>query len=153
MDYKNLTAPCGTPCFECNAYKAMSNEPLRKQISERLGMDYDKSACGGCRNKNGRAYLSEKNNLITEGKCMLFSADDGKCRIYHCAEKKGIHNCSECNNFPCELLRPLADKAGKIPHNLKVYNLCLIKKLGIEKWANENAAKIMADYMTKKFGS
>jgi hypothetical protein len=39
MDYENMTAPCGIPCFECLAYKAKSNETLNlvasKIISER----------------------------------------------------------------------------------------------------------------------
>jgi hypothetical protein len=152
MDYKNLIAPCGIPCFECLAYKAKSNETLKKAISEKLGMDFDKAGCEGCRNKNGKGYLSEKNNVFPEGKCSLFN-ENGKCKIYLCTEKKGIHNCSECNNFPCDNLQPLADRSDKIPHNLKIYNLSLIKKMGLEEWAKEKAGKIMTEYKTKKFDS
>ncbi len=53
MDYKDMTAPCGIPCFECGAYKANSNEMIKKRISEGLGMDYDKSTCEGCRSRKG----------------------------------------------------------------------------------------------------
>jgi hypothetical protein len=150
MDYKNMTAPCGIPCFECIAFKAKSNEIIKKRISESLGLDYDKSDCEGCRNRNGKGFLSEKNNIFPDGKCLLLN-EKGQCKIYLCAEKKQIHNCSECDNFPCDSLQPLADRADKIPHNLKIYNLCLIKKLGLEKWAKENAGKIMSEYKTKKF--
>jgi hypothetical protein len=150
MDYKNMTAPCGIACFECIAYKANSNETIRKQLSERLSMDYEKAACRGCRNRNGIGFLHDKNNIFPEGRCILMN-DKGESKIYYCAENRKIHNCSECNDFPCEKLQPLSDLANKIPHNLKVYNLCLIKKLGFEKWAIEKAGKIWKDYNTKKF--
>jgi hypothetical protein len=150
MDYKELTAPCGIPCFECFAFKAKSNETIKKRISEGFGMDYDKSDCEGCRNRNGKGFLSEKNNVFPEGKSILFNAN-GVCEIYLCTEKRQIHNCSECNDFPCEKLQPLADRADKIPHNIKIYNLCLIKKMGIEEWAKEKAGKTLNDYRTKKF--
>jgi len=149
MDHKIMTAPCGIPCFECNAYKAKSNEKIKKRISEKLGIDYDKSDCGGCRVRNGIGFLSIKNNIFPEGKCSLLYKD-GKCKIYSCVEIKGIHNCSECDQFPCELLQPLADRANLIPHNIKVYNLSLIKNIGLEKWAKEKAGKIMIEYTTKK---
>ena len=149
MDYKKMTAPCGSPCFECGAYKAKSNDVIKKRISENFGMDYNKSSCDGCRNRNGKGFLSEKNNVFSTGKCLLLN-DEGYCKIYLCTHKKKIHNCSECDNFPCDNLHPLADKANRIPHNLKIYNLSMIKKLGIEKWAKENARNIMIDYMTKK---
>lgn len=150
MDYNKLTAPCGIPCFACNAFKAKSNEAIKKRISESLDMDYDKSDCEGCRNRNGKGFLSEKNNVFPNGKCMLMD-ENGFCIIYLCTEKKQIHNCSECDDFPCDNFQPLADRSNRIPHNLKVYNLSLIKKIGLERWAEEKSEKIMIDYMTKKF--
>ncbi len=150
IDYENMTAPCGIPCFECVAFKAKSNEIIKKRISENLGLDYNKSDCEGCRNKKGIGFLSEKNKIFPDGKCLLMN-DKGECLIYLCAESKKIHNCSECNDFPCDRLQPLADRANKIPHNIKIYNLSMIRKIGLEKWAKERAGKIWNDYMTKKF--
>lgn len=135
------------------AYKAKSNETIKKQIFERTGLPYDRSDCEGCRNRNGKAFLFEKNNIFPDGKCLLFGNEKGQYKIYLCTEKKQIHNCGECDDFPCDLLQPLADRANRIPHNLKIYNLCLIKKMGLENWAKEKAGKIMKDYMTKKFDS
>lgn len=152
MDYKKLTAPCGIPCFECGAYKATTNEKYKQYISSEFGMDYDKSSCEGCRSKNGKGFLSEKNNVFPDGKCSLLN-EKGLCKIYLCTEKRQIHNCSECPNFPCNNLQPSADKADKIPHNLKIYNLCLIKKSGLEKWAKEKAGTVVAEYKTKKFNN
>jgi hypothetical protein len=150
MNYKELTAPCGIPCFECVSYKAKTNETIKKRISVGIEMDYDKSECEGCRSRNGKAFLSEKNNIFPEGKSILMNSN-GKCKIYLCVESKKIHDCSECDNFPCEKLQPLSDRANKIPHNLKIYNLSLIKKMGLEKWATEKAANIMKEYNTTKF--
>ena len=132
------------------AYRAKSNETIKKRISENLGLDFDKSDCEGCRNRNGKGFLSEKNNVFPDGKCLLLD-DTGQCFIYMCVESRHIHNCSECNDFPCDRLQPLADRANKIPHNLKIYNLSVIKKCGLEEWAREKAGKIWNDYMTKKF--
>jgi hypothetical protein len=42
------------------------------------------------------------------------------------------------------LLHPLAHGADKFPHNLKVYNLCMIKKMGLENWA-KNKSKLSWD--------
>jgi len=42
--------------------------------------------------------------------------------------------CFECGDFPCDYLHPYADMAQIKPHNLKVFNLCLIKRMGLEKW-------------------
>jgi hypothetical protein len=49
-----------------------------------------------------------------------------------------------------EKLQPFADRANVWPHNLKIYNLCRIKKMGLEKWAVEKAAEVWSDYKTKK---
>lgn len=149
MDFNQMTAPCGIPCFECIAFKAKSNDMIKKRISENLGLEYEKSDCEGCRNRHGLTFLSEPNNIFQNGKCLLMDGN-GICYIYKCVEQKELHNCSECDDFPCEKLQPLADRANQIPHNLKIYNLSMIKKIGLEKWAKENAASIWSDYMTKK---
>ena len=152
LDYIKMTAPCGIPCFECGAYKANSSEAIRKRISENLGLDYDKSVCEGCRSRNGIGFLSEKNIVFPDGKCLLMN-EKGECNIYLCVQEKQLHNCSECYDFPCDNLQPLADRANRIPHNLKIYNLSLIKKIGLEKWAKEKALGILSSYLTKRLDS
>ncbi len=149
MNFKEMTAPCGIPCFECGAYKATSNDQIKKQISNKLGLDYEKSDCHGCRDRKGIGYFSEHNNVFPNGKCLLLNKK-GQCFIYLCVEQKKIHNCSECDNFPCDKLQPYADKANIIPHNTKIYNLCLIKKIGLEEWAEKKAKDVMKKYMSQK---
>ena len=72
------------------------------------------------------------------------------CKILLCAEDKGIDFCHECADFPCERFQPYADKAH-FPHNMKMYQLCMMKKLGFETWAREKAAKIWDTYRTEPF--
>jgi len=59
--------------------------------------------------------------------------------------------CCDCDDFPCPLLAPTADKAAQFPHNMKVYNLCRIKKVGIERWIEEEAGEIRNKYFKGKF--
>lgn len=90
---------------------------------------------------------------VEGGKCIVTTWQDnqGECRLYVCAAKRGIHNCSECTEFPCGELQPYLDMADRVYHNQKVYNLCLIKKLGLQKWANEKAQEVHDQYFTGKW--
>jgi hypothetical protein len=54
-------------------------------------------------------------------------------------------------NFPCVLLAPIADQAAQYPHNIKLYNLCRIKKVGLERWIEEEAGQIRKKYFKAKF--
>ena len=62
---------------------------------------------------------------------------------------RGITFCGDCKDFPCDNLHPYADKAETLPHNIKVYNLCLINKIGLEKWAESKALEVRKTYFTK----
>jgi len=66
-----------------------------------------------------------------------------------CSKGKGHSFCGDCEDFPCEHLHPYADKAGELPHNTKVFNLCLIHKMGVEKWAETRAAGVRNTYFNK----
>jgi len=57
--------------------------------------------------------------------------------------------CGECEDFPCDYLHPLADKAQTLPHNIKVFNLCLINRMGLEQWATSKAAEVRTTYFNK----
>jgi hypothetical protein len=138
MDYKNLTAPCGRDCFNCPFYLARNNEKFRMVFAEKMKLDPKEISCEGCRN--------------IEGKCQVLKnyGFDGNCKIYNCFKDKGIEFCYECNDFPCNLLHPLADRSDKFPHNLKVYNLCKIQKVGLELWAKNYAKQSFDRYYSGK---
>jgi hypothetical protein len=42
--------------------------------------------------------------------------------------------------------------ASSRPHNIKVFNSCLIKKMGLEKWAKESSKNVRDTYFKAKFG-
>ncbi len=135
MNYSNMTAPCGLDCFNCPLYLAVSNEKLRNMIAEKMKMDPAKVMCKGCRNENGTISF----NNMTE-----------PCKVYRCISAKGLQFCSDCGDFPCDNLHPYADQASIKPHNTKVFNLCLIKKMGLEEWAKNKAGKVKETYMKGK---
>jgi len=136
MDYLQMTAPCGLDCFNCPVYLAQDNEDLRVKISQNLGIPPEKAVCPGCRPENG---------TIT----FLNMAEP--CHVYQCIEKKGIDFCCDCSDFPCDYLHPYADQASQRPHNTKVFNLCLIKKMGVESWGKTKAKSVKDTYFKGKF--
>ena len=104
-------------------------------MAEALVIPEEKATCEGCRPQEGRIKVLKS---------------DQQCKIYSCVVEKGIEFCHECSDFPCERFQPYADRA-QMPHNTKMYQLCMMKKLGFEKWAAEEAAKIWDAYRTKSF--
>ena len=72
--------------------------------------------CKGCREQKGQML-----NFPT-------------CKTYECVISKGHEFCYECSDFPCEMLQPIVNFEIFTPHNSKVYNSVMIKKLGLEEW-------------------
>ena len=138
MDYKNLTAPCGRDCFNCPIYLVKDNLKMQEVFSKKYNMKKDEVSCKGCRNIDGKC------NFL---KALGFSE---QCKIYKCCLSKKIDFCHECRDFPCDLLHPLADRATEFPHNLKVFNLCQIKKMGVEEWGKNFAKKSFEKYYKDK---
>ena len=131
MDHQNMTSPCGLDCFNCPLYLAGRDEELRKNLAARLGVEADKVVCRGCRNEGGK--------VAAIGRIR-------SCRIFQCVRDKKLNFCFECGDFPCDHLHPYADQARLRPHNTKVFNLCLIRKMGLDRWAVEKAAKVKETY-------
>ena len=136
MDYQQMTAPCGLDCFNCPMYLAGENKELRTKISERMGIPFEQAICLGCRNEKGAITFLN----MTE-----------PCNVYRCTKKKGISFCCDCSDFPCDHLHPYADRASEVPHNTKVFNLCLIKKMGLESWAESKAKNVKHTYFREQF--
>ena len=136
MDYRQMTAPCGLDCFNCPMYLANENEKLRTAIANNIGIPFEKAVCKGCRNEKGT---------------IPFLGMIEPCTVYKCIEKKGLSYCCDCPDFPCDHLHPYADKASLVPHNTKVFNLCLIKKMGLESWAETKAKSVKDTYFKGEF--
>ncbi len=136
MDYTQMTAPCGLDCFNCPLYLANEDHALKTAIAQKANIPADKAVCKGCRNENGTIPFLN----MTE-----------PCNVCQCIEQKGLEFCCDCNDFPCDHLHPYADKAREVPHNTKVFNLCLIKKMGLDEWAKEKAKSVKETYFKEKW--
>ena len=68
-----------------------------------------------------------------------------------CIERKGIDFCGDCPEFPCNHLHQYADVASVLPHNTRVFNLCLIKRMGLESWAETKGKSGKDTYYKGKF--
>jgi hypothetical protein len=133
MDYVRMTAPCGIPCFACYLYLANEDPDMRTLVSKELGIPFEKAVCRGCRDEGGKCSHLPMN-----------------CSVYPCADRRGMNFCCDCPEFPCDYLHPYADNA-KLWHNTKVFNLCLIKKMGLANWAENKAARVLHVYSYEKW--
>ncbi|UCC16670.1 MAG: DUF3795 domain-containing protein [Dehalococcoidales bacterium] len=143
MDYLKMTAPCGLDCFNCIYYLANESEEARQQLERdtRLnGIPVELMLCQGCRNQKG--VLDSHKHFFNRS---------GPCYVYKCTSEKNINFCYECADFPCDHLHPRADRSTQLPHNIKVFDLCLIKKMGLDSWAENKAAHVREDYFHKWF--
>lgn len=131
MDFLQMTSPCGMDCFNCPAYLANEDLALGAELSERLNLPMGAAKCEGCRNAKGT---------------ISFLGDNKPCDVFCCTSERGITYCHECMDFPCDHLHPFADKANARPHNTKIFNLCLIKRMGIDKWAEDKALNVRNNY-------
>lgn len=141
MDYYQMTAPCGLDCFNCHFYLARKDKAAMstvKKLSEEFNIPVAIMLCKGCRSHNGQIPLQK--NVF---------GDAHRCAAYECSQGKGFEYCGDCDEFPCDNLHPYADKASDLPHNIKVFNLCLIKKMGLEEWAKTKASEVRKIYFTK----
>ncbi len=137
IDLIELTAPCGLDCFNCPIYLANENEEARKLVeskAQKYGFPADKARCKGCRERNGVPPLGTE-----------------QCKVFKCISLKGIESCADCSDFPCDNLHPYAEFASDLPHNIKVFNLALMRKMGKEKWAKEKAKAVRETYFCGKF--
>ena len=134
MDYRELTAPCGLACFECALYLAQNDPELQARVAAFMDVPLEQAVCQGCRPQRG-----------------VIPHNPMSCRVYPCAKEKGLDFCGDCHEFPCEHLHPYADLAARKPHNLKVYNLCCIKRDGLESWAQNQAGRDLKTYFFEKW--
>ncbi len=144
MDYKQMTAPCGLDCFNCQLYLADKDDKAKAaldKLAQLTGVAPEDLQCRGCRAHLGKIPVFKIYSL----------GDDYVCGVWRCITEKGHDFCHECGDFPCELLHPYADRADRLPHNTKVYNLCQIKKMGLEQWAKGPGAEARRIYFQNKW--
>ncbi len=116
---RNLVAPCGIDCGACEIYLSRFDKTLKQFLISR-GISEERIPCDGCR--------------AIEGSCPVI---ENKCQTYECVKQHNVTFCHECEKFPCGKLNPAADRADILPHNLKVYNLSVIRQRGVDKFIEE----------------
>ncbi len=127
-DVFELTAPCGLDCFNCELLEANLTEERRTAYAARFNRPATDFGCRGCR---------------VEGGCKLLETP---CPTRACVMDRGLSFCSQCDDFPCARLMPARDGADRYPHNIKLYNLCRIQAVGLQRWADEEAAQVRDRY-------
>jgi hypothetical protein len=105
-------------------------------VSEQTGIPFKQAFCKGCRDE--------------QGICPLLGMKE-PCNVYKCIHEKALSFCYECDDFPCDYLHPYADRSTDLPHNMKVFNLALMKKLGVERWAKEKAKSVRNTYFNAQW--
>jgi len=133
MVNNKIIAPCGIDCFNCELYENNVTEEFQKRFASTFNVPHETISCKGCCEGN---------------KCLFLELEGKSCKTLECVQSKGVTYCFECDNFPCEYLMPLAKGAEKFPQNIKLYNLCLMKKIGVEAWS-EQAKNIRNTYFSK----
>lgn len=117
---ESLVGPCGLDCAVCELYICGDDKNLYNYLVS-SGIPKDKLPCPGCR--------------AIQGKCPVIG--ETICETYSCSIDRNLKYCFECKDFPCSKLQPSADLANRLPHNMKVFNLCIIKNKGIDEYINQ----------------
>ncbi|MDD2331644.1 MAG: DUF3795 domain-containing protein [Candidatus Cloacimonetes bacterium] len=125
----NLISPCGIYCGECACFK-VKDHPELLPILVKHGIKEEQLPCPGCR--------------AVDGNCLHL---DARCENYICAEQHQVSMCYECGEFPCNKLLPALDRANVLPHNLKMYSQCYIKRYGVQAWI-EKLPELKKRYFT-----
>jgi hypothetical protein len=115
-----LAAPCGIDCGLCSLNRCKDDPALMEGLVSR-GIPREKLPCAGCRN--------------VAGNCPVIG---GTCETYACIQRKRVDFCFACDEFPCSKLCPASQRADTLPHNLKVFNLCTIRRTGVEAFVKDS---------------
>lgn len=124
-DKKKFVAPCGLYCGACSIRAAYNrkDEQLLKTMADGVSI-----------------YLGHKveaNDLACEG-CLsdVVAISCRECKIRDCAFARGLTRCSECADFPCELVTSFNNDG--LPHHAEVLkNVRRQKEVGVDSWLAE----------------
>ncbi|WP_432403137.1 DUF3795 domain-containing protein [Wukongibacter sp. M2B1] len=134
MGEYNYDSYCGLYCGACDVlvahktgdkskFASFWTESTVKEFQEAQGLPYEESdlklKCHGCKSNN--VFINCRS-----------------CKIKTCAKDRAIEHCSDCSDYPCEIL--IAHKKGEkvLPHlKEKEGNLNTIKKAGVDQWLKE----------------
>ncbi|WP_319558992.1 DUF3795 domain-containing protein [Marispirochaeta sp.] len=116
----NKVAPCGIDCINCELFAENKRPDVWERVAKMTEKSMEEVQCKGCREQEGCPILED-------------------CQTLACVKENGVDFCYQCTEFPCRRLQPMKQGAERTPHNLKVYNLCRLKQLGMEGFLAESA--------------
>jgi hypothetical protein len=117
---KSKAAVCGLFCASCGLYIGTVEDPRRlATIAHALGQSVEDTRCEGCRSQVRTSYCKT-------------------CKMYTCAEKRGLDFCGQCPDYPCEEIKQFQ---SILPHRLELWqSQDRIKEVGWEQWYKEECA-------------
>jgi len=140
MTERDLLAFCGLYCGACGLRDLKEPAEKMKQILdaynygeiakfipgmeeypafEKTLTEFTKQFCPGCRQGGGNP----------------------NCVIRICAKERGFNTCADCNEMPCEKAKFITEGYPSVIENLK-----RIKKIGSDKWLEEQREKVAAGF-------
>jgi len=116
---KKKAAVCGLFCQSCSIYIGTMEEPRRlERIARAMDQTEDETRCEGCR------------SLVRTSYCKT-------CKMYACAEAKGIDFCVQCSDYPCHEITTFQ---SILPHRLELWQSQeRIREAGWEQWYKEKS--------------
>ncbi len=116
-----MVAACGIDCGNCPLSLCRDDPALLEALVQR-GIPRDRLPCPGCRGAHGDC-----------------PGNAARSETYECVQQRGVDYCFECADFPCGKLCPSSQRADVLPHNMKVFNLCTIRRDGVEAFVKASA--------------
>lgn len=121
-------AICGLFCESCRYYIATQENEGLEELAKSAGQPVEQIRCNGCRSDTVTYYCRT-------------------CDMKLCAMEKGIDFCSECGEYPCDMLKEF--QAAK-PHRIELFpSLDYAKENGYPAWRE----KMIANYSCEKCGT
>ncbi len=120
---------CGLACKACSVYIAsyIGGDTLERRAAK-AGMTAEEMYCKGCRSDKTSPYCTQ-------------------CQIKKCIKEKELEWCSECTQYPCQLL---IDFQASLPHRVEVLkSLDFAKDHTIEEWE----AEMLEDFSCEQCGT
>ena len=130
MDKNMITAAyCGLFCESCTLYIGTKYDPKRIELlAIRRGKSLEDLHCAGCRSETLSYYCRD-------------------CKIKECIKNKALNFCSECSEYPCDILKEFQQE---MPHRIELFDsLDYINNNGFECWCK----KMHEDYSCEKCGT
>lgn len=116
---KELVATCGLYCGACGIYLATHENDSEKVLHYAvvLNQTFEETLCDGCGANRKSLHCSKI------------------CVFIKCKREKRVDFCSECKEFPCQLLNEFK---SKMPHRIEIIDSQnRMKEIGIENWLIE----------------